>query len=62
LKFRCLFKTNTRGDEGVCNFEEEYISKEESIAYLYAGWGNQKSGVYWTLGDYYWEIYWNEKN
>jgi len=62
LQFRCLFKTNTRGDEEVCNFEEEYIiSKEESIAYLYAGWGNQEPGVYWTLGDYYWEVYLNEK-
>ncbi|HNV96063.1 MAG TPA: AAA family ATPase [Bacteroidales bacterium] len=60
LRYRCLFKTNTKDDKELCNFEEEYtITKEEHIAYIREGWGSKEQGKYWTLGNYYWEVYLN---
>ena len=62
LRFRCLFKTNNNNDKELCNFEEEYtITKKEHIAYIREGWGSKEQGKYWTLGNYYWEVYYNNK-
>ncbi len=58
LRFKCFFKTNSKQDKELCNFEEEYnISIDEPIVYIREGWGNAEPGKYWTLGNYYWEIY-----
>lgn len=62
LRYRCLFKTNSKDDKELCNFEEEYtITKEEHIAFIREGWGTKELGKYWTLGNYYWEVYFDNK-
>ncbi|MCX7861805.1 MAG: AAA family ATPase [Bacteroidales bacterium] len=58
LKFKCFAKAKNNKDKELCCFEEKYtINKDEAIAYIREGWGNKNPGAYWTLGNYYWEIY-----
>lgn len=56
LVMKCFRKTKGKADEEICSFEETYkISKETHIYYVREGWGNADIGVYWTLGNFYWQ-------
>lgn len=56
IAIKCFRKTKNKSDEEICNFEEVYkIPKDTHIYYVREGWGNVELGVYWTLGNYYWQ-------
>lgn len=62
VRFKCFVKSEKGKDKELCNFQETYtIHKNEPIAYIREGWGNKEPGAYWTLGNYYWEVYVNDE-
>ncbi len=58
VELRCF--TMKRGKQEICRLNvNKEISKYDHLIYIREGWGNQKEGIFWKRGTYFWEAYIN---
>ena len=47
-----------RKAEEICNIEVvKRITMDHNVVYIREGWGNERPGMFWKEGSYYWEAY-----
>lgn len=58
VELRCF--TMKRGKQEICRLTvNKEVSKYDHLIYIREGWGNQKEGIFWKRGTYFWEAYIN---